>query len=167
MAACGNTRPPSKGCCHLSQRWSPWSLHHPSPAHRRGGVRTTCCSILTDRGVQALPTGAHKPEGLMPKLEAHLMLPFALPFPELMPSCWTPCSRCCGSARHPGGGCSASISTQGRLGLRGAWGPHCLLSPRYSFGSSGWGPLVYLLPQLGTRGDIALHQPDITEILLP
>lgn len=117
MAACGNTRPPSKGCCDLSQRWSPrsssWSprsLHHPSPVRRREGVRTTHFSTLTDRGVQALPTGAHKPEGLMPKLEAHLVLPFAPPVPELMSSRQTPCSRCHGSARHPGGASGASIS---------------------------------------------------------
>lgn len=41
MAACGNTRPLSKGCCHLSQCrslhsacWSPSSVHHPSCAWR-------------------------------------------------------------------------------------------------------------------------------------
>lgn len=38
-----------------------------NPACRRGGVRTKHCSVLASRGVQALLTGAHKPEGLMPK----------------------------------------------------------------------------------------------------
>lgn len=88
VAACENTRPSSKGCCHLSRHWSLWSscwspssLHHPSctqrsrhlhcnPAHHRGGVRTVCCSVLASRGVQALLTGAHKPEGSILKAGA-------------------------------------------------------------------------------------------------
>lgn len=85
IATCGNTRLPSKGCCHLSRRWSPrcsWrslsSLQRPSAAQRcrelhqqpcpsQGDVRNMHCSVLNSRGVQALLMGGHKPAGSVPK----------------------------------------------------------------------------------------------------
>ena len=41
-----------------------------NPARCRGGVRTAHCFVLTSRGVQALATGPHKPEGSIPKAGA-------------------------------------------------------------------------------------------------
>lgn len=49
MAACGNTRPPSKGGCHLSVHcslcWSSSSLHHPSHAWRSRNLHWHPCVL--------------------------------------------------------------------------------------------------------------------------
>lgn len=59
------------------------------------------------QGVQALPTSQKVP---YQRLELHPVVLLSPALQELLPSLWLPRFRCCSSARHPGGGCGASIS---------------------------------------------------------
>lgn len=122
MAACGNTRPPSKGCCHLSWRWSLRSScrshsspPRPSPARRRGGVRTAHCSILAGAGGSGPTDGGSQARRFDAKGWRHISCCcFLLRSPELMPSRWPQRFPRRSPARRPGGGCGASISNGSR-----------------------------------------------------